>query len=528
MRADTLRIYKTVHTWTGIVAGLALFIAFYAGALTMFKGPLDRWATPPTVAAAPSPGADELIAQTLAARPDARADFTLHRARHGAPERIAWKARGEERGWSASFAPDGTLRIAPEAPAGLGHFIDVVHRTVALPVDLETGTLVMAIVSALYALAIVSGVVVLWPTLVKDFFALRVGRNLKRMWLDAHNVIGIVSLPFHLVMALSAVVFGMHDLIYDAQKAVVYGEPRFERIWKASGPFSAIRPDPAPAALLPLPALEARVRAQAEGFVPHTLRFRGAGTAGAAVWIAGDMPCCMTRQAQGSFVLASAVDGRLLHTEYLAGQQSGWMASVSAFFALHFGAYGGGTVRWGYFFLGLAGAFLFCSGNLLWVESRRRAERGGASVEQRRSSQWMAAGTVGVSLGCMAALSLTVAAEKWLWAWQGEVLAPWREQVYHAVFLGSVAWAFLRGASRGAVELLWLAAAAALAVPLTSIAGWLLPSSGLWLRADALGVDAIALLGAGAFAWMALRTARRVREGPADSVWAAPAPRPAG
>ncbi|WP_208511462.1 PepSY domain-containing protein, partial [Variovorax paradoxus] len=59
MRADTLRTYKTVHTWAGIVAGLALFIAFYAGALTMFKGPLDRWATPPAVAAAPSPGADE-------------------------------------------------------------------------------------------------------------------------------------------------------------------------------------------------------------------------------------------------------------------------------------------------------------------------------------------------------------------------------------------------------------------------------------------------------------------------------------
>jgi len=50
----------------------------------------------------------------------------------------------------------------------------------------------------------------------------------------------------------------------------------------------------------------------------------------------------------------------------------------------------------------------------------------------------------------------------------------------------------------------------------------------LWLRADALGVDAFALLGAAAFAWMALRTARRVREGPADSVWAARASRPAG
>jgi hypothetical protein len=50
MRSDTLRTYKTVHTWTGIIAGLALFIAFYAGALTMFKAPIARWVSPPSVA----------------------------------------------------------------------------------------------------------------------------------------------------------------------------------------------------------------------------------------------------------------------------------------------------------------------------------------------------------------------------------------------------------------------------------------------------------------------------------------------
>lgn len=522
MRADTLRTYKTLHTWTGIVAGLALFIAFYAGALTMFKAPLARWATPPVAhaggASSSSAQADALIAQLLAARPDARADLTLHLDDAAGGPRIVWKPRGQATEWKATLAGDGTLQVGAADPSGLGAFIDVIHRTAGLPVDLETGTLVMALVSALYALAIVSGVVVLLPTLVKDFFALRIGRNLKRMWLDAHNVVGIVSLPFHLVMALSAMVFGLHDLVYDAQKAVVYGEPRFERIWKESGPFAAVRPDPAPAALLPLQALDARVREQVPGFAPHTLRFRGAGTAGAAAWITGDMPCCMTRTAQGSPVLVSAVDGRLLHTEYLAGQQSGWMASVSAFFALHFGTYGGETVRWGYFFLGLAGAFLFYSGNLLWIESRRKAARGGnGPVVQRRATERMAAGTVGVALGCVAGLSATVAAEKW---WPGAGEGAWREGLYAVVFLASVGWAFARGAGRGAVELLWFSVAATLAIPASGLLGWAWPASGLWLRMDSLGVEAVALAGAVAFACMARRTARRVMQGPADSVWA--------
>lgn len=40
VRSDVLRIYQSIHTWTGIIAGIVLFIGFYAGALTMFKGRL--------------------------------------------------------------------------------------------------------------------------------------------------------------------------------------------------------------------------------------------------------------------------------------------------------------------------------------------------------------------------------------------------------------------------------------------------------------------------------------------------------
>lgn len=524
MRADTLRTYKTVHTWTGIVAGLLLFIAFYAGALTMFKAPLARWtASPIAPASVTHADADALMARTLAERPEARADFTLQLGdgRH-APHRLRWQPRGADVAREATLAPDGTLVVGAPRAADLADFIDEVHRTAGLPIGREAGTVVMGVVSALYFLALVSGVVLLWPTLVKDLFALRVGPNLKRMWLDAHNVIGLLSLPFHIVMALSAVVFGLHDVIYDAQKAVVY-EGRFEQMWEASGPFAAAQPDPAPAPLLPLQALVARVQVHTPGFVPHTLRIRGAGTAGAVAWITGEQPCCMQRSAQGSLLLVRAADGALLHGEYAPGHRSGWMASVSTFFSLHFCSYGGASVRWGYFFLGLAGAFLFYSGNLLWIESRRKAARRGATpVVQSRATARMAAGTVGVCLGCVAGLSLSIVASKWL---QGHVadLDAWHRGVYHATFLASIGWAFWRGGARASVTLLWFAAAAAWALPATTLAGLLLPAAAGWVPAATgpLGVDAVALCGGLGLAAMARRTARRVRHGAVDSVWRA-------
>lgn len=174
---------------------------------------------------------------------------------------------------------------------------------------------------------------------------------------------------------------------------------------------------------------------------------------------------------------------------------------------------------WLYFLLGLAGAWLFYSGNLLWVETRRKARRkGGELPAQRRDTALMAAATVGVCVGCVAGISLTLAAAKWL---PGRVddMAAWHVGIYYAVFFACIAWALLRGAARSAVPLLWLAAVCTLAIPAATLQGWLAPGSGAWADRALLGVDLTALAGALALAWMARATARRVRNGPQDSIW---------
>ncbi|WP_051021849.1 hypothetical protein [Thioflavicoccus mobilis] len=76
---------------------------------------------------------------------------------------------------AARFAPGGTIEIAEYRPPGLAWSIDFIHCTAGLPVDLETGALVMAVVSGLYVLALLSGVVLVLSSLVRDFFALHFG-----------------------------------------------------------------------------------------------------------------------------------------------------------------------------------------------------------------------------------------------------------------------------------------------------------------------------------------------------------------
>src|SRR3546814_12333043 len=45
------------------------------------------------------------------------------------------------------------------------------------------------------------------------------------------------------------------------------------------------------------------------------------------------------------------------------------------FYGLHTGQYDGATITWAYFVLGFSGAWLFYSGNLLWIETRRKNAR---------------------------------------------------------------------------------------------------------------------------------------------------------
>src|SRR3546814_9892162 len=86
-----------------------------------------------------------------------------------------------------------------------------------------------------------------------------------------------------------------------------------------------------------------------------------------------------------------------------------------------------------------------------------------------RATRILGALTTGVPLGCIAGISLTIAAAKWLPEGLADA-AAWHSRIYYSVFVLAVIWSLVRGAARSGMALLWVAAAATVMIPLASFA----------------------------------------------------------
>jgi uncharacterized iron-regulated membrane protein len=518
MKASTIRTYQTVHTWTGLLAGFALFVAFYAGALTVFHDDIAAWQNPPWRSAADAGvSTDGLIERLLARHPDARDDFGIILPTDSSHAGYAyWVDKGETRFATASQVE------APRSEAAeneLADFVYALHDSLGLPV---VGLYLMGIVSVLYGLALVSGILIHLPQLIGDFFAMRVGRNLKRLWQDAHNAIGVISLPFHVIFAVTGALFCLFTITLAALNTVAFDGKLFDAFAKATETTPAVTASGVPASMLSTQALidHARAEALASGvtsFEPDYLHFAHYGDRNAVAEVRG-----RSQHTLGTYgtVALSAHDGRVL-ANHVGDRLSANGISYAALFGLHFGSFGGRTVQWLYFVLGLAGAFLFYSGNLLWIESRRKRRH----LDQPRRTLVMARATIGVCIGTCLGISGAFAAT-WVAVRLGiDAGLPQRVACY-GLFLGACAYACVRPIARATVELLWATAALTTLMAVLDLAcnaaAMLQDATPLAWRV--LGVDLAGIaLGIG-FACFARAAARRARAGDANSVWALPAP----
>jgi PepSY-associated TM region len=128
---------------------------------------------------------------------------------------------------------------------------------------------------------------ILAPVRVKDLFALRVGRNLKRLWQDAHNVIGLLSLPFRVILAWSGAVLTIGYLMLVPFQFFVFEGQLMPRIAPDLQVIEPMESAGTRQPLLPLATPLERGEAQVPGFEVGAIKLHDLGDANAQVTLYG-------------------------------------------------------------------------------------------------------------------------------------------------------------------------------------------------------------------------------------------------
>ncbi|MCJ2141498.1 PepSY-associated TM helix domain-containing protein [Methylobacterium sp. E-066] len=208
MRGSVRQSMAWLHAWSGLVVGWVLFAIFVTGTASYYRTDISRWMRP-ELAATAEPGPDALAraaergARYLAEHAGDATGWSIGMPRPEFPViELYWRSR--------PGPPTGHALLDPEtgAPARVretrgGDFLYRFHFELSLPP--LWGRWLVGACSMTMLVALISGIVT-HRRIVKDFFTFRRDRSAQRGWLDAHNVAGVLALPFHLMITYSGLV----------------------------------------------------------------------------------------------------------------------------------------------------------------------------------------------------------------------------------------------------------------------------------------------------------------------------------
>jgi uncharacterized iron-regulated membrane protein len=369
-----------LHTWAGLVLSVLLYFMFVTGSTGYFRTEIDRWMQPelPPAAAANAPPPQMLqagLARLADKAPTAREWYVS--LPHGRldPYLNVWAAAPPGgRPFTENLDAATGQPVAAARETGGGSALYAMHYLLHyLPERLAMYLVGAATMFMLVAL--VTGLVV-HKKIFRDFFTFR-PRKGQRSWLDAHNLSGVMALPFMLMITYSGLVF-YADEYMPSVRAALYGTgdaavKRFQAEQGDASPFYATEHAGRAAPPAPIsPMLDQATARWGPGQV-RWLSVINPGDANARVGLQrqpiGEV------QAVHVSLWFDGVSGRLLFEQ--PAQQAAPQVFADVVIALHEGHFAGPVLRWLYFASGLLGAAMIATGLVLWTGKRRqRLERG--------------------------------------------------------------------------------------------------------------------------------------------------------
>ncbi len=376
MSSAAIRKWAWVHKWTSIICTAFLLMLCLTGLPLIFHDEIDDALNPQQWAPANPDGPylslDDILRIALA-RGHGDVPLFMSVDDDRPVVNVTSGPRPDAAANEMHFASFDLTSGALVPPADKGE--DVLHFLLQLHTDMFLGLpgmLFLGLMGLIFVVAVVSGVVLYAPFMRKlDFGTVRAGRSSRVKWLDYHNLLGVMTVAWVLVVGVTGVVNTLAEPIID--------------VWKRNELADIVNPGgplPVSGALASLEDAVTQARQAAPDMALQFVAFPGGGFSTDyhyAIFLRGQTP--LTKRVTTP-VLIDARTG-----DFDGVRSSPWYVKALALSRpLHFGDYGGLGLKIVWAVLDLITIIVLISGLYLWLgkrESHAEPSMGASIVGER-------------------------------------------------------------------------------------------------------------------------------------------------
>ena len=377
-----LRIYD-LHSWSGIILGLFVYVVSFTGCLALFENELKGWEDPAKrlVIAQQSPAMMpklqawidqnskneevELINFTYP-HPNTPYFQVLMNTRSEGGERTRHETR-----WDTQHGKE--LVFKNEA---LTEWLLDFHRDLMWPAQLggrTVGRAIVGVAGVILMLSIITGIIT-HTKIIREFFTLRVKRSVHLKWQDLHKILGLWALPFYTMISFTGAFLGIIAILAPLA-AVLAFKGDTEALFIAVNGVDVERSG-VQAKMLSVDELK-ELRHPQSNTLPERIIVNKWGDQTATYAVRFPSQDTLTRR---DVITLDGVTGELKKSKRSSSERAADRAN-SLITPLHYATYGGIWLKALYVVLGLFLCIVTATGLMVWIERRLKNNKGASSQQ---------------------------------------------------------------------------------------------------------------------------------------------------
>ena len=215
-----IRLWYLTHKWTGLICTIFLLMLCLTGLPLIFHEEIDHLSgeveAPVMPASTPTASMDLIATAALAKRPGDVIRFMFWDAEEHPNVTFVSMAKALDAPpdeFSSLLIDSRTAKVLDEPPTNEGFMFVMLKLHTDMFAGLP-GSLFLGLMGLVFVAAIVSGIVLYHPFMRRlDFGTIRKKRNSRLKWLDVHNLLGVVTIMWVLVVGITGSINTLSQVI---------------------------------------------------------------------------------------------------------------------------------------------------------------------------------------------------------------------------------------------------------------------------------------------------------------------------